>query len=393
MIKRKNLLPLFGTASILGCAVCTGAFAGQIEVSQQGLVTVLTVPNEQTQVGGRIDYVNARPMALPTAPSDMATQAQDVLISALTSQSYRSEAGGYSPGGKGDGKTNPVNLGVPELSDANSWDVAPQEFGITSHPFSTARADLYAQTNNTIYPYRASGKLFFNIGTDTFICSASLIKPGIVVTAAHCVANFGKSQYYSNWQFVPGYRNGVAPFGIWPVGQARVLTAYYDGTDPCTTSGVICQDDVAVLALKTQNGVNVGTNTGWYAYGWNGAGFTGSGFTQITQIGYPACLDNAGFMERNDSFGFTSASQSNNTIIGSLMCEGSSGGPWLVNFGRRPALTGTSAGTAADPNTVVGVTSWGYLGTSAKEQGASPFLSGNIDTLVKQQCAATPNKC
>lgn len=332
-------------------------------------------------------------MELPIAPSDMATQTQDDLISALASQSYRSEAGGYSPGGKGDGKTSPVILGVPAALDANSGDVVSQEFGITNHPFSTTRADLNGQQNNTIYPYRASGKLFFNIGTSTYICSASLIKPGIVVTAAHCVANFGKSQYYSNWQFVPGYRNGVAPYGTWSVSQARVLTAYYDGTDPCAASGIVCQDDVAVLALKAQNGVNVGTNTGWYAYGWNGAGFTGSGLAQITQIGYPACLDNAGFMERNDSFGFKSVELSNNTIIGSLMCGGSSGGPWLVNFGRRPALTGTTAGTAADPNTVVGVTSWGYAGTSAKEQGASPFLSGNIATLVNTQCAATPGKC
>ena len=336
-------------------------------------------------------------MELPIAPSDMATQTQDDLISALASQSYRSEAGGYSPGGKGDGKTSPVILGVSAALDANSGDVASQEFGIANHPFSTVRADLNGQQNNTIYPYRASGKLFFNIvtntGTSTYICSASLIKPGIVVTAAHCVANFGKSQYYSNWQFVPGYRNGVAPYGTWSVSQARVLTAYYDGTDPCAASGIVCQDDVAVLALKAQNGVNVGTNTGWYAYGWNGAGLTESGLAQITQIGYPACLDNAGFMERNDSFGFKSVELSNNTIIGSLMCGGSSGGPWLVNFGRRPALTGTTAGTAADPNTVVGVTSWGYAGTSAKEQGASPFLSGNIATLVNTQCAATPGKC
>ena len=29
------------------------------------------------------------------------------------------------------------------------------------------------------------------------MCSASLIKPGIVVTAAHCVANYGQHQFYS----------------------------------------------------------------------------------------------------------------------------------------------------------------------------------------------------
>ena len=202
-----------------------------------------------------------------------------------------------------------------------------------------------------------------------------------------------KKSVLLNWQFVPGYRNGVAPFGVWSVSQASVLTAYLDGTDPCAQSGLVCQDDVAVLALKRQGGINLGTHTGWYGVGWNGDGFTGSGVTQITQIGYTTCLDNGKFMERNDSFGFTSASQSNNTIIGSPMCEGSSGGPWLVNFGRQPALTGTNAGSASASNTVVGVTGWGYASTNPKEMGASPFLSGNIAALINAQCAATPEKC
>ncbi|MDD1631898.1 MAG: trypsin-like serine protease [Methylococcaceae bacterium] len=393
IMKRKNLLTPFGIASVLSCAVCTGAIAGQDQVSQQGPVTVLTIPSQQAQEGVKIDYVNAKPMELPIAPSDLATQAQDDLISALSSQSFPSEAGGYSPGGKGDGKTSLVKLGVPAASDANSGDVASEEFGTTNHPFSTARADLYTGTTNTIYPYRASGKLFFNKGTSTFVCSASLIKKGIVVTAAHCVANFGKNKFYSNWRFVPGYRNGVAPFGSWTVKQARVLTAYLNGTDPCVVSGIVCRDDVAVLALTAQSGVHVGNRTGWYGYGWNGYGFTGNGLTQITQIGYPVCLDNGGFMERNDSQGFKSASNSNNTVIGSLMCGGSSGGPWLVNFGRRPALTGTSAGTASIPNIVVGVASWGYVSNAPKEMGASPFLTGNIATLVNAQCASTPGNC
>jgi hypothetical protein len=34
-----------------------------------------------------------------------------------------------------------------------------------------------------------------------------------VVTAAHCVAKFGV-RFYSNRQFIPGYRNGVASYGV-----------------------------------------------------------------------------------------------------------------------------------------------------------------------------------
>lgn len=58
------------------------------------------------------------------------------------------------------------------------------------------------------------------------------------------------------------------------------------------------------------------------------------------------------------------------SAIGSLMCGGSSGGPWLVNFGIRPARTATTAGSASNPNIVVGTTSWGYVSTAPKQQGA-----------------------
>src|SRR5436190_1748141 len=169
-------------------------------------------------------------------------------------------------------------------------------------------------------PYRPSGKLFFNIGASTYLCSASLIKPGIVVTAAHCVANFGASQFYSNWHFVPGYRNGVAPFNNWTAASATILTSYFNGTDSCSVAGVVCQDDVAVLVLNTIAGAYPGTTIGWYGYGVNGYGFTAAAtpLTHITQIGYPVCLNNGEYMERNDSQGFKSVPDSSNTVIGSL---------------------------------------------------------------------------
>ena len=37
-----------------------------------------------------------------------------------------------------------------------------------------------------------------------------------------------------------------------------------------------------------------------------------------------------GLLERNDSVGYVSPANPNNIIVGSLMCGGSSGGPWLI---------------------------------------------------------------
>jgi V8-like Glu-specific endopeptidase len=367
--------------------------ATQATVSQLGSITVLMVPPAVPQMDARIDFVHAQPMKLPRVPAYMQALAQEDLIKALASQSVPGESGS-APGEKGHGRTNPIHLGVPSAWTPDADEVTPEEFGTTNHPFSTARADLNPTATNTSYPYSAAGKLFFNIGTDTYVCSASLIKTGVVVTAAHCVANFGQSQFYSNWQFVPGYRNGVAPFGVWSARGVLVLTSYYNGTDPCAVAGVVCLDDVAVLVLNTSaTGAYPGTATGYYGYGWDGFGFTGNWLGQITQIGYPSCLDNGLYMEENNSYGYISSSLAYNIIIGSLMCGGSSGGPWLVNFGIRPTLTGTIPGFYPSPNMVVGVTSWGYTSNSPKEQGASIFLSTNIVPLVNAVCGAVPAAC
>jgi V8-like Glu-specific endopeptidase len=239
----------------------------------------------------------------------------------------------------------------------------------------------------------SAGKLFFKVGGDTYICSASLIKPGVVVTAAHCVAQFGTNTYHSDWEFHPGYRNGTSPFGAWTVERAFVLTSYLDGSDPCTVKGIVCQNDIAVLVLKPQRNRFVGKRTGYFAYAFDRGGFTRQRITHVTQIGYPACLDNAGLMERNDAQGAADSTQSDNTVIGSLMCGGSSGGPWLINFGLQPALTGTQFGVAPTPNAVIGVTSWGSTNNAVKWMGASPFLTSNIKKLVDAACNAFPAAC
>lgn len=361
------------------------------QIRQVNGFTVFTAPPASSQLAS-VDFVRAQPMRLPT--SNLVVDQRQYMVSALMSPAVLG-APGRIAGSVGTGAAaSPVFLGAP-LSTDNPG-IAPQMSGTNNHPFSTARADLNsggATATNTAYPYRAAGKLFFNIGSSTYICSASLIKRGIVVTAAHCVANYGARQFYTNWRFVPGYRNGAAPYGTATVAQAWVKTSYYTGTDGCYQYGVICPNDVAILILNpASTGSYVGASTGWFGYGWGGYGFVNNQ-THVTQLGYPAGLNSALYMERNDSSGFVNATYSSNTIIGSNMDGGSSGGPWLVNFGIPPILTGETNGASPDPNIVVGVTSWGYISTAPKEQGASPFTSNNVVSLVNSACAAVAAAC
>jgi V8-like Glu-specific endopeptidase len=282
----------------------------------------------------------------------------------------------------------------------NAQSVAPQNYGTLNHPFTTARVATQSSTVNpaVVFPALPAGKLFFKIGTASYVCSASVIKPRVVVTAAHCVSEFGKNSFYSNFTFVPGYTNGNAPVGTWSYKRVYAPQSYLNGTDVCSASGpgVVCANDVAVLVMNDNNAQKIGDVTGTFGYGYNGLGYTSflrKQASQLTQLGYPVDLDSGALMQRNDSLSFIDAASANNQIIGSLMTGGSSGGPWLINFGVAPSAPNISAGSVPTPNLVVGVTSWGYTSSNAKEMGASPFTDSNIVPLVNQACSADPGNC
>jgi hypothetical protein len=80
---------------------------------------------------------------------------------------------------------------------------------------------------NTGFPARAHGKVFFTIEGGSkpgdFVCSGTAVSSNshtLVWTAGHCVndAEFGGG-FATNWEFVPGYRDGERPFGGWPAKQ------------------------------------------------------------------------------------------------------------------------------------------------------------------------------
>jgi V8-like Glu-specific endopeptidase len=371
---RKMLIP---SLVFVGCFTAVAASAAD---------TVVT----NSAPGGPVDFANAKPMPLPKS-----AKRPTGLAKALTTSVVFKGKPGSTNGWRGSGAMKPVHL--PYNRHLAEEETAPsgfssQQFGTANHPFTTARANAVGNMTAKYYPFRAAGKLFFNIGSSTYVCSASLIKRGLVVTAAHCVADFGNSTWYSNWQFVPAYHNGWAPYGTWNTRQRTIMSSYFNGTDNCAVSGVVCENDIAILEIAASAGDYPGTRTGWYGYAYNGYGFTGTGVADgnlghITQLGYPVALDNGELMERTDSYSYTDSALAMNNVIGSQQSGGSSGGPWLINFGDTPAVTGAdgAAGSEAASNRVVGVTSWGYTDPAVRQQGASAFTS-NIVTLVNAAC-------
>lgn len=86
------------------------------------------------------------------------------------------------------------------------------------------------------------GPLFLNGTHHAHNCSASVLDSAsgdLIITAAHCFAGSG-----AGIQFVPGYRNGSTPYGVWTVTQAYVDPAWRAAQDP--------HDDVAILKVRHQ---------------------------------------------------------------------------------------------------------------------------------------------
>jgi V8-like Glu-specific endopeptidase len=302
--------------------------------------------------------------------------------------------------------------------------IEPFAYGTSTAPYTTARvavtvrgdSSTVANTPVTSYPYRATGKLYFKIGTSTYVCTASLIKKGVLVTAAHCVFDFGKgsSGWYSGFTWCPANTSSTGGvYGCYSAGPPRILTTYFNGTDVCTQTGVVCNNDIATLIVSPKSGVYAGTRVGWYNYSWNGYSYKASSFlgnvttVQVTQLGYPVAFDDGYQMERTDAVGwyFTSGNLKN-TQIGSAQTGGSSGGPWLANFGTRPSVSSGASLGSATVQTIVGVTSYGAIALGYNRQGASFFGqnsqysgtygtygAGNIGLLVRDTCTAWPTYC
>lgn len=373
---------------ILGGSVVTEALAQQPNVTLKGGNAIYSVPTADRRAPNLTSIGDAQAMPLPTvdqSPMDLVGEALRQPDAAPMGKP------GYSPGAPGNGLQSPMQLPLEqddvtsELFLEEGSGVEPQEFGTGGVPFTTSRVDTVVNNLSRTYPYSAAGKLYFKIGTGNYVCSASLIKQGVIVTAAHCVAEFGKNKFYTNFQFVPAKYNTLAPFGVWNAENVYIKTSYFNGTDSCAQRGVVCANDVAVIRLAAQSGTFPGTRTGWLGYGWAGYGFTPNNLALINQLGYPVSHDAGNIMQRTDSQGVVSPSNSNNTVWGSRQTGGSSGGPELVNLGIRGVLT-TSVGSEAGPNTVVGATSWGYTDPAVKLQGASPFTANNIVSLVNSAC-------
>jgi V8-like Glu-specific endopeptidase len=187
----------------------------------------------------------------------------------------------------------------------------------------------------------AVGKVFFTLAGEDYACSGALVggkHPDVVLTAAHCVSSGpgpgGAAQWATNWVFVPGFADGLPPYGEY---TARRFFVSPDWTGP---AGGREQYDAAFVqvAAATLHGA-----AGAWASGTAqpppglpvefAAGQDAAPPSRSYVFGYPAQAPYSG-LDLNYCAGPAVASGgSARTPCG--MTAGDSGGPWLAGFSPR----------------------------------------------------------
>jgi V8-like Glu-specific endopeptidase len=254
--------------------------------------------------------------------------------------------------------------------------------------FTTTR--VFPDAATTAGPYKTVGKLFF---TDprtggNFVCSGSVLRFRIVVTAGHCVAHGSTTAadryFYSKFMFVPSELSGSAPDGTWTWSFANTTGIWYNnGTVPN-------QQDVGMLVIADQKlggsgPFRIGHVTGYLGYIFcNGTNCSAPAISDnnLTILGYPCNLDGCERMEQTNAQTFESGG-SNTWIYGSVMRGGASGGPWIQDFGINPS--GAPSGLLGN-NYVTAVTSYGPTATTPMYLGASAF-DVRFNNLLTNVCS------
>ena len=118
--------------------------------------------------------------------------------------------------------------------------------------------------NTKVYPFTAIGYLESkDVKGNYESCSATLIGPSTVLTAAHCLYNHDAGGWQEDMFFVPGLNGSTAddaPFGGYEYDSAYVVQGFIDNYQGYY--GSVLPWDLGIITLKQP----IGNNLGWLGY-------------------------------------------------------------------------------------------------------------------------------
>lgn len=206
------------------------------------------------------------------------------------------------------------------------------------------------------------GALFEHDANGGHFCTASVVaSPGkdLLITAAHCIYGGDGGGYNNDIVFIPDYRDGTAPYGIWTPQRLLVAPQWVNSADP--------DFDVGFVTLQPHDGEDIeqvlganqlGDDSG-YQYLVRVTGYPSSAAAPITCVNWTS--RQSATQLRFDCGGYTG---------------GTSGSPWVTRFDPR-SRTGT----------IVGVIGGYQEGGDDSSVSYSAFLGSGIHQLYEQAIA------
>jgi hypothetical protein len=131
-----------------------------------------------------------------------------------------------------------------------------------------AVADFAEVADPTAPGFRENGAIFVDLprGQGLARCSGTSVNApnmSVVFTAAHCVNDGGFGKWFDrDWIFVPGYHDGVRPFGVFVAKWLGVTRPWIDG-------GSENGDVGAAVVSRNERGQRLGAAVGGYDIAWN----------------------------------------------------------------------------------------------------------------------------
>lgn len=207
------------------------------------------------------------------------------------------------------------------------------------------------------------GALFSTEGNEDHFCTASSVKSphgDLLITAAHCVYDGKNGGLRKNIAFVPAYRHGHTPYGVWTPKSFIIDSRWKSSSDPDL--------DVAFIVLDKSDGKSVAS-----VLGANDISFDTS-YTQTVRVtGYPQNAD-APITCVNTTSEFSPTQLR-------FACEGYSGGtsgsPWVVRLDTR-----------SDTGTIIGVIGGYQEGGDSSDVSYSVYFGDAVRQLYEQALAA-----
>lgn len=250
--------------------------------------------------------------------------------------------------------TGPAGSIAPAAPTANPPTLSPAKAGTTDF------SPLQVTESQTV------GKVFFvlpdsRLGT----CSAAAVnspKGRLVMTAGHCVVDRDLGGWFSNWQFVPRYRDGNRPFGTWTARQLTSRNAWINNSD--------VNQDMGIAIMNNNSNQTIVSAVGGNGLRWNW-GYQ----VDVTILGYPAQPPFTGESQHYCQ-GTTWNGHQQQVRAWCNMTGGSSGGPWLQDYNSSNGL--------------------GYINSvvshrhSNPDQMDGPYFADNIKSLYDYAEDLTP---